>query len=298
MTPSGNSGSTCSRAATATIGGQRPCRAAAPRAAASSRDRRAAWLWEHPFWSTFRRTKQFRPHCHGFIPRRASASRVDVLLQQLPERDHARPIRARPRHDEIVLLRLHRQESESRAAGDGIERHSPVGAALHHGGCHGIVIPRLHGIPVRSGAAEQPVDQHARAAALIAIDHHARGIVDGARDGILRRPAFEARVSRTEDDALQAAVTGDEIERRSQERPIVFVGLRIEQMDARDIAFAALGGIQSSGAAHGEKLRAHALPLAALPAGNRERCSGCRSRPDRPVAGRGPEAGRRSIVPA
>ena len=32
-------------------------------------------------------------------------------------------------------------------------------------------------------------------------------------------------------------------------------------MDARDIAFAALGGIQSRRAAHGEKLRAHALPL-------------------------------------
>ena len=81
------------------------------------------------------------------------------------------------------------------------------------------------------------------------------------RDGILRRPAFEARVSRAENDALQPAVAGDQIERRSQKRPIVFVGLRIEQMNARDIAFAALGGIQSAGAAHRQKLRAHALPL-------------------------------------
>ena len=32
-------------------------------------------------------------------------------------------------------------------------------------------------------------------------------------------------------------------------------------MDARDIAFAALGGVQSGRAADGEKLRAHALPL-------------------------------------
>ena len=58
-----------------------------------------------------------------------------------------------------------------------------------------------------------------------------------------------------------AAVTGNQIQRRSQKRPIVFVGLRIEQVDARDIAFAALGGIQSGGAADGEKLRAHALLL-------------------------------------
>ena len=186
---------------------------------------------------------------------------MEACCSSVLKRDHARPIRARPRHDEIVLLLLHRQESESGVAGDGIERHSPVGTALYHGGGHGIVISRLHGIAVRLDAAEQAIDQHARAAPLVAIDHHARGIVDGARDGLLRRPAFETRVSRAEDDALQAAVAGNELKRRSQERPIVFVGLRIEQVDARDIAFAALGGIQSGGAAHGEKLRAHALPL-------------------------------------
>ena len=58
-----------------------------------------------------------------------------------------------------------------------------------------------------------------------------------------------------------AAVAGDKVERRSEKRPIVLVGLRIEQVDARDIAFAALGGVQSCGAADGEKLRAHASLL-------------------------------------
>ena len=99
---------------------------------------------------------------------------------------------------------LHRQESESGIARNRIERHSPVRAALYHGGCHGIVISRLHGISARPGAAQQPIDQYPRAASLIAIDHHALRILDGVRNRVLRRAAFETRIARPKDDALQA----------------------------------------------------------------------------------------------
>src|SRR6202034_2246702 len=82
-----------------------------------------------------------------------------------------------------------------------------------------------------------------------------------AHDRIVRRPAFEARVPMAKNDALQTAVTWNEIELRREERPVVFAGNRGEQVDAGQIAFAAHGGIQTAGAADGKKLRAHALPV-------------------------------------
>ncbi len=81
------------------------------------------------------------------------------------------------------------------------------------------------------------------------------------RYGLLDGPAFETRVAGPEDDALQAAVAGNEFEVGSEERPVVFVGLRIEQVNAGDIAFAAFGRVEAAGAAYGKKLRADAVLL-------------------------------------
>jgi len=65
-----------------------------------------------------------------------------------------------------------------------------------------IVIARLHGVAGRLPAAKQPIDHGPRAAPLVAIDHHTRGIADRDRHGTLRAPAFKMCVSMAEDDAL------------------------------------------------------------------------------------------------
>src|SRR5579871_1121784 len=68
------------------------------------------------------------------------------LPQQGTKRRHALPVRARPRDDEIVLLRLNGQKPQPGVAADDVQRHSPVRPPLQHGGCDGIVVSRLYGI--------------------------------------------------------------------------------------------------------------------------------------------------------
>ena len=68
---------------------------------------------------------------------------------------------------------LHGDEAEPGGARDRIERDAPVGALLRDSRRDGVVIARLYGVPRRLGAAEQPIDQRARAAALIPVHHHA-----------------------------------------------------------------------------------------------------------------------------
>ena len=75
-------------------------------------------------------------------------------------------------------------------------------------------------------------------------------------DGLSRHPAFEACVAAPESNALQTAIAGDEGQRRCEKRSIVLIGRWIQQVDSREITFAALGGIQSCRAAHREKLGA------------------------------------------
>src|SRR6185436_14790756 len=64
-----------------------------------------------------------------------------------------------------------------------------------------------------------------------------------------------------EDHTLRAAVAFDQGQRRREERTVVLVALRIEEMDAGEIALAAGGGIEPRAAAHRQELRADAAPL-------------------------------------
>ena len=77
------------------------------------------------------------------------------------------------------------------------------------------------------------------------------------RDRVGGRPSFEARVALAKHDALQSPVAGNQRERRREERAVVVTALRVEQMDAGDVALAALGGFESGQAADGEELRSH-----------------------------------------
>ena len=61
--------------------------------------------------------------------------------------------------------------------------------------------------------------------------------------------------------ALQPAIAGDQLHLRREERAIVLIALRIQQMDARHIAFAAPGGFQPRQTADGEELGSHTTPL-------------------------------------
>src|SRR5262249_57645618 len=87
------------------------------------------------------------------------------------------------------------------------------------------------------------------------------GAVLSGGNRLLRRFALEAYVTLTEDDALDAAITGNQLQARTQKRQVVLVGFWIEQVDACNIAFASLGSVQPCGAAHGEELGSHAALL-------------------------------------
>ena len=99
------------------------------------------------------------------------------------------------------------------------------------------------GVTAGFDAAKQLFYQHPRAAPLIAIDHYASGVVQHVRDGVVRGFTFKTCVSRAEDNTLQTSITRNELKRRSQKWPIVFVVFRIQQMNTREIAFAALSCI-------------------------------------------------------
>src|SRR5262245_42886486 len=85
------------------------------------------------------------------------------IVQQGDECVDTRPIDASLRRDEVVLLVLDWNESQTCAARDRVERHAPVGAMLHDRGGDGVVIARLHRVARRLLATEQPIDQRARA---------------------------------------------------------------------------------------------------------------------------------------
>src|SRR5678815_1736796 len=121
-------------------------------------------------------------------------------------------MRSRPRHDEIVLLRLNRQEAKIGAASDRIQSHSPVRATLRNRGSHRVVIPRLERIPGWLCSIQKPVDERACPASLVAVDHDAAGIIDDFSDGVMRRASFETFVSAAVDHSLQTAVTRNKLE--------------------------------------------------------------------------------------
>ena len=162
-------------------------------------------------------------------------------------------------HDEVIAFRLYRKETETGTAAI-VSRSFPV-STTRHGGSHRVVIPRLECIARRPGSIQQPVNEGSRTTPFVAIDHHARGIVNDCSDGILRRASFEACVATAEDDTLQTAVTRNKFEFRGDERPIVFIGFRIEKMNTGKIAFPSPGRIQSRRAANGNELGPNPLEL-------------------------------------
>lgn len=124
-----------------------------------------------------------------------------------------------------------------------------------------MVIPGLDGIATGFDALEDAIEQRARAAASIPIDHEASRIVAHGRDRLLRGPAFEPLVALPEDDALLAAVAVDEVQRRREKRTVILIADRVEQMDASDVALAAHRRVESRRAADREKPGAHASLL-------------------------------------
>ena len=67
------------------------------------------------------------------------------------------------------MLFRERNETEADSMGDRRNGHAPVGAVLRDSRSHGIVRARLVPVTFRARTAEQPVDQDARAGALVAV---------------------------------------------------------------------------------------------------------------------------------
>src|SRR5258706_11069318 len=59
---------------------------------------------------------------------------------------------------------------------DRRDGHAPVGAMLRYRRRDRVMRARLIPVAVRTGVSEQPVDQDARARALVAVDHDAAGV--------------------------------------------------------------------------------------------------------------------------
>ena len=100
------------------------------------------------------------------------------------------------------------------------------------------------------GAVEKPVEQNARARALVAIDHQACFIAQRKGHRPARIKASKARIIRAMHDPLHAPPSLDQFQPFAQERPVVCLGLVIEEMNGREIAFAALGRSQTAETAH------------------------------------------------
>src|SRR5439155_10273799 len=101
---------------------------------------------------------------------------------------------------------------------------------------------------------QQSIEQDARAAALVTVDEHAMGIGKGMLYGLGNGELLEAGVARSIDNPLEAPVARKQEKVLGQIGPIVGIGLRMQQMHAGQIAFAAPGGQQATRAADREKL--------------------------------------------
>ena len=142
-----------------------------------------------------------------------------------------------------------RNEAQSRRVRDRRDRHAPIGAMLRYRRGDRIVRARLIPVAVGPGLAEQPVDQDAGAGALVAVDHDAGGISQcGAHCGFGAQP-LETLVALAEHDALHSPPTRHQFEPGTEKRRVVALGVLVEQMDRRKVAFAALGGRETTEAA-------------------------------------------------
>src|SRR6516164_1410882 len=122
------------------------------------------------------------------------------IFKQCPEPLDRGSLDPRLRHDEIVMLVLHRDEPQPVLARHALDRHAPVGAPLCHCNSDGIVRFGLRPISRRLGAVEQTIRQDAGAAAGIAVDHQTFRSGRCRRDRIFCRTALEALVALAIDD--------------------------------------------------------------------------------------------------
>src|SRR6266700_2547658 len=150
----------------------------------------------------------------GLLQRRASLIRAERIKKGL----HRQTLFARYHQREVIMLFRQRNETEADRMGDRRNGHAPVGAVLRDGGRHGVVRTRLVPIAFRARTAEQPVDQDARAGALVAVDHDAGGIGERGGDGLLRAQAFKALIAFPEHDALHPPPARHELEDRKSTR--------------------------------------------------------------------------------
>ena len=151
--------------------------------------------------------------------------------------------------DEVVLLVAQRQKAQSLFARDRLDRDAPIRATLSDRRDDRRMRLRFGQEPARFRAIEQAIDQHARAAAAIAVRQHARRVCDGRRDRLSDGLLLEPQITGAKHDSLASAITGHECERVIEKWPVVFPGLGIEQMNPGQIALAAFGGFESRGAA-------------------------------------------------
>ena len=164
--------------------------------------------------------------------------------------EHRGALHAVRGNDEVVVLGLQRQESETVLLGDGADGNAPIGSALGHGDRHGIVRFRLVGVSGGLASLQQAVDQNTRAASGIAIDEKASGSYASAFGCLLCRATFEACIPATKYDPLQSPISGCQFKAGAQKRTIVFFCRGVHQVDSRDVAFAPLGGRKPAVAAH------------------------------------------------
>src|SRR3954462_9035204 len=117
---------------------------------------------------------------------------------------YRRTLLARRHQREVIMFLRERNETEADRMGDRRNGHAPVGAVLCDRRGHRVMRAWLVPVAFRARTTKQPVDQDARAGALVAVDHDAGGISERRGNGLLRAMPFEALVVLTEHDALHA----------------------------------------------------------------------------------------------
>src|SRR5262249_34736005 len=93
-----------------------------------------------------------------------------------------------------------------------------------------------------------------RPAPAVAVHHHDPRRARRLADPLFRSLPLEARIAAPENDPLHPAVSRDELEAWSDEGSVVGVRLRIEEMDAGEVALSAAYGGESSLAADRNEL--------------------------------------------
>ena len=157
------------------------------------------------------------------------------------------------------MFSLQRQKTQSVLLSDGGNCHTPVGTALHYRNRGCIMRLCLGAVSRGPRAIQHAVDQNPCAASGVAVDHQTRAIRKHYRHGFFHRMVFEARVARAEYDTLQAAITGHQFQLFGQKGTIVLPTRGIHEMDAGDVALAALRRRKAARASDVQRLDRDAL---------------------------------------